>query len=60
MTESAAQRRANERYKATRDIIRIQVPKGRKDVYSAAARRNGQSLTAYIIDAIEARLAEDA
>ncbi len=45
--------------KENTDLIRIRVPKGRKEVYQELAARSGaKSLTAYITDLLEEKLKE--
>ena len=39
--------------------IKMQVPKGTKAVIKAAAERAGKSMTAYIMEAVNERLAKD-
>lgn len=46
--------------KENREVIRIQVPKGKKEEYQALAERSGaKSLTAYITDLLEKKLEEE-
>ena len=50
-----AQKRAAEKYKAThREQLKLDVPKGSKDKYKAYAQKQGKSLTALIIELLEA------
>ena len=59
MTQSAAHIRAVAKYNAkTYDQLKISVPKGWKDRVKAAADEVGESMTKYIVNATEARLAE--
>lgn len=52
-----AQKRANEKYQTEKtDLLRIRVPKGRKDVYKEYAKQRGQSLTAFVFEAIEDKI----
>ena len=56
-----AQKRATEKWqKEKTDLIRIRVPKGKKEEYKALAERSGaKSLTAYINDLLEEKLKEE-
>ena len=45
--------------KENTDLIRIRVPKGRKELYMELAKRNNKSLTAYITDLLEKALKEE-
>lgn len=46
--------------KENTDLIRIRVPKGKKEVYQDLANRSGaKSLTAYIISLLEDKLKEE-
>ena len=52
------QTRAKRRYnRKTYEQIHLYVAKGRKAVYRDAAEREGQSLNAYIVQAVEKRIA---
>lgn len=54
MPYSEAQKRATAKYvKANLDDIKIRVPKGKREIYKAAAELAGKSLNQYIIDLIE-------
>ena len=54
MTKGYQQRKkANEKYLATLDEIRIRVPKGKKQEYKERAEREGKSLNQFIVDRIE-------
>lgn len=49
--------RAKNKYQAKKyDRHNLLIPKGRKEIYQAAAAATGESLTAYIIKAIEQRM----
>lgn len=48
-----AQASASKKYDDKMDIIRIRVPKGKKEEYKAKADAEGKSLNQYIIDRIE-------
>lgn len=39
--------------------LKMQVPKGTKEVIKAAAERAGKSMTAFIMEAVNERLAKD-
>lgn len=57
---SKAQQRATAKYNATNyDRIEIKVPKGDKEKISQAATKAGQSVNAYINQAIRERMGED-
>jgi hypothetical protein len=45
--------------KENTDLIRIRVPKGRKELYMDLAKRNNKSLTAYITNLLEKELKEE-
>ena len=50
----------NEWHKEHTDLIRIRVPKGKKEVYQALADRSGaKSLTSYITSVLEEKLKEE-
>lgn len=52
-----AQKKASMKYLAEKtDDIRIRVPKGRKAEIQAAAEKQGESLNAYVIGAVERRM----
>ncbi|MCM1328854.1 MAG: antitoxin [Ruminococcus sp.] len=44
--------------KEKRDFIHLNIPKGSKDKYKAHAQKQGKSLTALIIDLLEADMRE--
>lgn len=48
-----AQAKASRKYDEGQDIIKIRVPKGKKNEYKAMADAVGKSLNKYIIDKIE-------
>ena len=55
---SDAQRRAVAAYKRDKvDIITVQVPKGRKDYYKAAATACGLSLNQFAVNAMDEKIA---
>ena len=45
--------------KENTDLIKIRVPKGKKEQYKALADKSGMSLTAYITSILEERLKEE-
>ena len=61
MGTSEAQKRAVAKYQnESTDLIRIRVPKGKKEEYQALAKRSGaSSLTAYITSVLEEKLKEE-
>lgn len=61
MSTSEAQKRAVAKYQnESTDLIRIRVPKGKKEEYQALADRSGaKSLTAYITSVLEEKLKEE-
>ena len=60
MSTSEAQKRAVQKWqKEKTDLIRLRVPKGRKEVYQELAAKSGaKSLTAYITALLEEKLKE--
>lgn len=60
MAVSEAHKRATRKYEAAHyDAIRFDVPKGDKERIQDAAKAAGQSLAAYIREAIARRMAEE-
>ncbi len=61
MSQTEAQLRAVAKYQTEKtDLIRIRVPKGKKEEYQALADRAGaKSLTAYITSVLEEKLQEE-
>lgn len=61
MSTSEAQKKAVQKWQnANTDLIRIRVPKGKKEEYQALADRSGaKSLTAYITSVLEEKLKEE-
>lgn len=60
MGSTEAQKRAVAKYQEEKtDLIKIRVPKGRKERYKALAERHGKSLTAYITSLLEEKLKEE-
>lgn len=60
MSTSEAQKKAVQKWqKEKTDLIRLRVPKGKKEVYQELAARSGaKSLTAYITSLLEDKLKE--
>ena len=57
MAISKAQQKATQRYiKEKIDEIKVRTPKGKKDVIKAHADAVGQSVNAYIIQAVDDRI----
>ncbi len=57
MKISEARHRANEKYNAKAyDEIKLRVPKGQKEVIQAAAQQAGESVNAYVAEAIAQRM----
>lgn len=53
-----AQKRASVKYLAEKtDDVRLRLPKGTKERWSAVARAHGKSLTQFVKDAVEAAVA---
>ena len=60
MTVSKAQQKAVNKYvKENYDRINVTMPKGKKEEIQAYASRHGLSVTAYINDAIDEKMARD-
>lgn len=61
MGATEAQKRAIAKYQnEATDLIRIRVPKGKKEEYQKLAERSGaKSLTAYITSVLEEKLKEE-
>lgn len=61
MSTSEAQKRAVQKWQnENTDLIRIRVPKGKKEEYQTLADRSGaKSLTAYITSLLEEKLKEE-
>lgn len=55
-----AQIEASKRYLAKQDDIRIRVPRGDKDKIRTAAQEAGESLNAYIYNAVKRRMERQA
>lgn len=61
MAVSKSQQKAVHKYvKANYDRMELTVPKGRKDTIKAAAAAAGESVNAYINEAITRRMEQDA
>ncbi|MGN0600359.1 MAG: hypothetical protein ACI4JK_10745 [Oscillospiraceae bacterium] len=57
MATSKAQQKATAKYmKNNYDEIKTRVPKGKKSEIQAAAEKQGESLNAYVIGAVERRM----
>lgn len=61
VSTSEAQKRAVQKWQnENTDLIRLRVPKGKKEEYQALADRSGaKSLTAYITSILEEKLKEE-
>ena len=44
------------RWEEKQDVIKIRVPSGRKAIWREAADKAGESLTQYVVNAVEKRL----
>ncbi len=51
--------RTREYNKANYEQLKMEVPKGTKAVIKAAAEKEGKSMTAFIMEAVNERLAKD-
>ena len=57
MPISEARHRANEKYNAKAyDEIKVRVPKGEKEAIAAAAKQSGESVNAFIYNAVRERM----
>lgn len=55
-----AQKKATAKWQEeSTDLIRIRVPKGKKEEYQSLADKSGKSLTAYITSVLEEKLKEE-
>lgn len=52
-------KRTREYNRENYEQLKMQVPKGTKAVIKAAAEKAGKSMTAYIMEAVDERLAKD-
>ena len=60
MAYSQARNKATQKYvKANYERIYISIPKGNKDIWKTAADAAGESLTSFIVKAVEMRLGID-
>lgn len=59
MYNDKAKARTMKYIKEKRDFIHLNIPKGYKDKYKAHAQKQGKSLTALIIDLLEADMREN-
>lgn len=57
--ETPAQKRANEKYKETQEIIKFNVPKGKKQKIKEFAESKGISVTKFIIGLIDEAMEKD-
>lgn len=60
MAVTEAQKRAVKKYQAKMEDFKIHAPAGTKERYRAAAEAAGQSMQAYILQAVEDRIAREA
>lgn len=52
-----SRRKANDKYMTEKiDSLSIYVPKGKKELIKAAAKKKGQSMNQFVVDAINAAL----
>lgn len=59
MAYSEAQKKATAKYMKNKlDDIKVRVPKGKREVYKAHAKRKGKSLNALIIELLEKDMQE--
>lgn len=57
MTYTEAQKRATLKYLSTKtDDIRLRVPRGTKERYKTAAKKEGVSMTKFITEAVEEKI----
>lgn len=52
-------KRTREYNRENYEQLKMQVPKGTKEVIKAAAEKEGKSMTAFIMEAVNERLAKD-
>ena len=52
-------KRTREYNRENYEQLKMQVPKGMKEVIKAAAEKEGKSMTAFIMEAVNERLAKD-
>ena len=55
-----AQARASAEYLKKMDEIRVRMPKGRKELFQEHAKKNGESLNAFVLRAIEETMRREA
>lgn len=61
MSYSEAQKRASIKYMSEKtDDIRLRVPKGTKERYRKEAEKKGISMTQYIVNAVDEKIAREA
>ena len=54
-----ARKRGNDRYRKKLDVIRVYVPKGKRDTIKAHAAQNGESMNGFITRAIDETMKRD-
>lgn len=59
MPVTEAQKRAVKKYQSKMEDFKIHAPAGTKERYRAAAEAAGQSMQAYILQAVEDRIAKE-
>lgn len=57
--QTPARKKANQKYLATQDDIKVRVPKGKRTEYADFAKAHGKSLNKFIIEAIEEKMERD-
>ncbi len=56
---SEARKRANDKYLGTLEEIKVRVPKGKKEVVQAHAKKQGESVNGFINRAIDETMERD-
>lgn len=59
MKTTEVQRKANAKYQAKFDDIKIRVPKGNREKYKSLAKNQGKSLNALIIELLDKEISRD-
>lgn len=59
MKTTEVQRKANAKYQAKFDDIKIRVPKGNREKYKTFAKNQGKSLNALIIELLDKKMSRD-
>ena len=54
--QTPARKKANQKYLATQDDIKVRVPKGKRTDYADFAKAHGMSLNKFVIEAIEEKM----